>query len=466
MRPRVGLLSPLPPADSGIADYAAELLPALAEHVDLELVVPPGGPAPAADRVGGLPLHPWRDLARVAARTDVLLYHLGNNHRFHGALYRALPEHPGVVVLHEVVLHHMVRELTLVAGDAAGYVEEMRYAYGRAGAARARRSIATGVPLDPFAYPLFERAADAATALIVHSETTRRRVLASRPGARVRAVPHHVALGAAAAEEPAAARRAARARLGLAADDFLVGTFGYQTPPKRLGVVVAAFRRLRRTRPGARLAVVGNVERRVAEAAFAGADGAAGVLRVGHVADLDRFLDWMRAVDVAVNLRHPTGGETSGTVIRLLGLGRPLVVSDTGAFAEIPAGCAARVPVGAGEEEVLAAYLEALAADPGLRRELGENARRHMARHHTLTGSAGAYVEVLAEAAAAGRPGPYRPVPPLAPWDADDLATEVLAGVAADAADLGVGEDDDELLAALAGPWVELGLDGGARGSG
>jgi glycosyltransferase involved in cell wall biosynthesis len=459
---RVAVVGPLPPAASGIADYSAELVPALAEHLAVELFPPPGSPPPDRRLAERFPVRSWRDLADPGL--DVRLVHLGNDHRHHGALFRALPELPSpvVVVLHEYVLHHMVREMTLVAGDAAGYVEALRAAYGAAGESVAHRAVGTGVPLDPFVWPLFEPAVDAAAGVIVHNETTRRRVLASRPGARVAVVPHHVAV--APGDDPAAERRAARRRLGLADDVFLVGTFGFQTPPKRLDVLLRAFARLRAGRPAARLAVVGAVDRSLdlerkldLDCRFAGGLAEA-VTVTGHVAGLDDFLDWMRAVDVAVNLRHPTGGETSGTVIRLLGLGKPLVVTDAGAFAEIPDGCAAKVPPDEREEDVLAAYLAAFAADPALGRDLGAAARRHMAAHHSLAGSARAYAGFLAEVAASpGRPAPR--VPPLVPWAAGDLFTGVLVSLAAAAADLGLDERDDDLLAALAAPVVELELD-------
>ena len=44
----------------------------------------------------------------------------------------------------------------------------------------------------------------------------------------------------------------------------------------------------------------------------------------------------MAACDVLVNLRYPTMGETSGSVIRALGLAKPLLVSDVGWFSELP----------------------------------------------------------------------------------------------------------------------------------
>ncbi len=35
-------------------------------------------------------------------------------------------------------------------------------------------------------------------------------------------------------------------------------------------------------------------------------------------------------------LRHPTAGETSASLLRLLGAGRPTLVTATGSFAELP----------------------------------------------------------------------------------------------------------------------------------
>jgi glycosyltransferase involved in cell wall biosynthesis len=253
---------------------------------------------------------------------------------------------------------------------------------------------------------------------------------------------------------------AARAALGLPAGVPLVATFGFLTAPKRLGVALRAFARLRHEMPSALFVLAG-------EAAPGGgldellASGLGeGVRRLGRLGRAE-FLTAMRAVDVAVNLRYPTAGETSGTLMRLLGLGKAVIVTDEGPFAEIPDGCCAKVAPDEAEEELLAAVLGRLVADPELRREMGDNARRHMAAHHTLAGSARAYADLLAETAAAG-PGaePAPAPPPLAPYPPEDLATALLADLAAEATDLGIADLDTggDLLAGLAAGVVDLDL--------
>ena len=76
---------------------------------------------------------------------------------------------------------------------------------------------------------------------------------------------------------------------------------------------------------------------------------AEGVERIGYVEE-EQLWSLMAACDACISLRAPTMGETSGSVIRALSLGRPLVVSDLGWFSELPDDVALKVPVGRGRD--------------------------------------------------------------------------------------------------------------------
>src|SRR5688572_26485059 len=103
---RLAYYSPLPPMRSGIADYSAELLPPLAAHCEIGLIVDEGF-QPDPELAGRFPVHGHRALPTLLAqgRFDAVLYQLGNNRDYHAAMYHTLLAHPGVVVLHEFVLH-------------------------------------------------------------------------------------------------------------------------------------------------------------------------------------------------------------------------------------------------------------------------------------------------------------------------------------------------------------------------
>lgn len=454
-RPRLGFATPWPPQASGIADYSAELVPALSEHAEVQLFVDPKVLAATPPTHGAAAMVALSELPRYLAtgKTDLPIYQLGNDARFHGEILRMLRRQPGLVVLHEHVLHHMIAGMTVGRGDLPAYLEELRYAYGAAGLALGARVAELGVPLDPFAYPLFERVVDAAVGVIVHSQTTRERVLASRPEARVIVVPHHLSLEALpSATDVAAARRA----LALPPEAFVVASFGYMTPQKRLDVALAAFARLRETIPEALFLVVGGIEPGY-DLEQPLLEAAPNVRLLGRTA-LPDFLAAMQACDAAVNLRYPSGGETSGTVIRLLGLGKPVVVSNLGSFAEIPAGCAVKLDLDENELPLLAAVLERLASDEELARTMGANARRHVSSHHALASSARAVFEV-ARQAVEERWQAYRAVPPLAPFGRADLLSATLAELASELSDLGFGPGDREAMAILGEAVVDLGLD-------
>jgi len=452
---RVAIASPFPPLTSGIADYAAELLPALAA-AGLEVTAyHEGTEAPPPGRLGGIEARPMRALAGLAGEHDRIVYQLGNSAPHHAQIYRELLRTPGVVVLHEFMLHHLVKALTLDVGRGEEFVEEMRYATGPSGEAAARRLLDTHRPLDVWSYPLFERVVDRSRAVLVHSEFARRRILASRAAANVLRVPFPVDLAAVERERIllGADRDRARAALGLAPGDFVIASFGFVTPFKRLEPALGAFARLREQLPEARFLVCGEVSPHYDLDGVIRERAAEGVRVTGRLS-LESFHAAMTACDLAVNLRFPTGGETSASLLRLLAFGVPTVVSDLGSFAEIPEGAVARVPIDETEEEHLFALFSRLARDPDLRRALGEAGHRHVEAEHALDVAAAAFAEAVRRV---GDGEVLAAAPPLAAPLPADPAWRLAASVGSDLAELGVDERDREGLASVAELLAELG---------
>ena len=108
----------MPPARSGIADYSEALVAELNKLVTVEVF----------DRAA----KPFR-----AADFDAILYHLGNNPH-HDFVYETALRHPGVAVMHESNLHHLIAHLTIVRGDWDAYRRGGRIQRRRSGAAHAR----------------------------------------------------------------------------------------------------------------------------------------------------------------------------------------------------------------------------------------------------------------------------------------------------------------------------------------
>jgi glycosyltransferase involved in cell wall biosynthesis len=394
---KVAYYSPLPPSRSGIADYSKLLLPALQERIDDVVIAQPGKRAPSA---------------------DVCLYQIGNDPDAHGWIVDALRERPGVVVLHELVLHHLIAGITIGRGNGRGYMEAMERDYGVAGRLLALGVLDNLLPLiwetQPERFPLTGTVLDLARGLIVHSHYVERGAREAGYAGPLWRIPHAAWPG----EEIVPAE-------GFAGEP-LIGCFGHMNMNKRIPQLLEAFTLLRERRAGAKLMLVGtaterfDLDRRLERLGITGDS----VIREGYVSE-ERFESLMAACDVLVNLRSPTMGETSGSVIRALSLGKPMLVSDIGWFAEIPDGAALRIPVDEYEVPTIAAALE-LAADRGA--ELGAGAREYVRRDHDLGQVADAYVAALEEAAGG------------------DAATDaILIRIAEAAADIGL-DDPKEIV--------------------
>ena len=449
---RVAWLSPLPPEASGIADYSAELLGGLQHRFDIDLYC--GAPGSLPESLRGMLARDYGQFLAEHRRRPyaAILYQIGNNHEYHSEIYWLLREQPGVVVLHEYMLHHLVRHV----GGADEFVWAMRYSYGLAAEQTAREMVAGQWQNERWSYPLFEPVVDAADRLIVHGEVARARVCASRSAAEVTVVPHPVLLG----EMPAvsdASRLTLHARLGIEDAALLLVSFGHVTPSKRIDVALRAFRRLRQSRPEARYVLAGEISPYYPEIReLLKGELGEGVVVTGYLS-LPDLLALMETTDVAFNLRSPTGGETSGVCVRLLGLGTPVIVNEGGWFSEIPDGCCARVSVGATEEDELVAVLEVLAGDPALRQEMGRAAAVWAARTLSFEKAVDGYTAVLERAIHAGpRPGPAVYIEPPPPDGR--AATGLVRDVAAAAAGLGVRDDDEALLPNLVDTMAQLGL--------
>ena len=408
MTPRLDFVSPLPPVRSGIADYSVDLLANLREMADVRLVHLPGQPvapelAAAWDLAG----------AEAVGGERLPLYQMGNN-RFHEAVHDLAMRHPGVLTLHDVVLHHLLLDRTLGRGDFYGYKESLIRDHGWVGeaAAVAKRWGAYGAA-PVFALPAHRSLLRRQRGVLVHSEWAAALVREEEPELRVRAVPMGVPLPPPADRE---AGLAMRRRLGLPAAAPVVGSFGFQTPIKRTELGIAAL-----AAPGmerVHLLVAGE------EAAATGLRQAAARAGVGarvHFAGFLPFADLPAAIaaaDLCLNLRYPTAGETSASLLRVMAAGRPAVVSDFAQFADLPDAIAVKVPLGGGgdggsaaEVAELGLRLARLLAEPGRLRAMGEAAREHVRVHHDPRRAAAAVAEACVEWAAAP--------PPVAPGEAD-----------------------------------------------
>ena len=316
------------------------------------------------------------------------LYHLGNN-GLHREIYAKAITQPGVVILHDAVLHHFL--LGTLSRDE--YIAEFVCNYGEWKRDLAQElwdhRAASGTDPRYFDFPMLRRVAETSRAVIVHNRGAER--LVRDHGAKtVQVIPHF--------HQPATVDVVDglhfRQKLGIAPGTTLFGIFGYLRETKRVLPSIRAFSRLHTLRPKTALLVAGEpVSDDLRRLIDAEADRP-GIIRLGHLTE-QQLQAAGTAIDCCLNLRWPAAGETSGIAIRMMGLGKPVILTESLEIEDLPEGARLTVNSGITEGEELFHQMAVVTDVPALAREIGAAAKRHILRHHDIARVAGQILSVL-----------------------------------------------------------------------
>ena len=381
---KVAFFSPLPPARSGIADYSAALLEELKKLVDVEVF--------SSQPVSFDPRN-----------YDVALYEVGNN-VYHDFCYETALRHPGVVVVHEANLHHLIADITIKRGDWDAYmraVEQEGSPEDIAYAARVRR---LEVGPDYEGLPMLRQLLNNSRGAIVHSGCVETELRGHGFSGAVARIPHGAWI-------PDASRSDFRDRLGLDETTPLIGIFGFLKPYKRIAESLRAFRRLVKVRPEARMILVGEPHPELQLQSLIRSLDLGQYARVLGFQPIEEFVGYLAACDIVLNLRYPTVGENSGTLMRALGLGKAVIVSEVGSFGELPETICLKAPVDSSEDDHLYEYLNLLVSRPEVRKALGARAREWVETECTWPKVAQRYADFLERVAHNGSAQPVVDAP-------------------------------------------------------
>ena len=388
----------MPPTKSGIADYSAVLV----EHLN---------------EIASVDVFTARPAVFDPSSYDALLYQLGNNPH-HEFVYEMALEYPGTVVMHESNLHHLLASLTIRRDDWDSYVLECEHDGGPQALAFAQRVRKLEVGPDYEGVPMLRRILEHSKAAIVHSKAVEFDLRNAGFKGPIARIPHGAWL-------PEPDRMTFRDKLGLDESTPLIGVFGFLKPYKRIAESLRAFRRLVRLRDDVKMILVGESHPDFPLAELIRSLGLSEHVRMLGFTPLEDFAGYISAVDIVLNLRFPTVGESSGTLLRSLGLGQPVLVSNVGSFAEFPDSICLKVPIDSREEDTIFEYLNLLVSRPELGREIGARARDWVARECNWSLAAERYSDFLKavrDHAEWTQPEEHAPASELSPETAQLLA--------------------------------------------
>ncbi len=340
---RIAMVGPLPPEHSGIAEYSAGLVELLRDRgVQVHTVV-----RGDVERMG------MQQVIDELGQADAIVYQMGNHPAFHGWMLPLMAQVPGIVHLHDLVLHHMVAGVLSDEGLLSdGYARVLEQWHCAADVKSAMLALRYGTPIwgrdEVVHYPLHQVATKLALEVVVHSRYAAERVAKEFPWLPVTVIPQLY---------PVAARHRVRDCLNT------IAVMGGGQANRRFDWIVEALLQIDPvlTRP-LTLEIAGDVEPAV-QLQLERLSGLQNVRLVNHGRiDDEQFRDMFARADLMIALRQPTMGEASAVVSKALQAGLPVVVSDQAWYAELPS-CVRKLPPTPECPDVLGSLLQRLALD-------------------------------------------------------------------------------------------------------
>lgn len=324
---------------------------------------------------------------------DAVVFNLGNHNGFHGAIYDVATRFPGVVILHDLVMHHFFEQYYLAErGDRAGYLKEIEYAHGAAGRAlgeaivegRAGAIWHTPVMLDVH---MARSAVRACLHVVVHS------AFAQRALAPVADVP--VTLLPFPTPSIGEAESAGTGSTAAADDRVRFLTYGMINPNKMIREIIEAFGMSPLLRRHAVFHVIGDsdhnpVYRQELDELIRAHDLGACVQLMGYQPEAELHAA-IAAADVIVNIRNPHYGESSWVLLEAAFAGKATMVWRHGSYDEFPDAVVAKVD----SISSLQATAERLCTDHGWRQELGRGVQAYARATFVTTAYASSLLTLL-----------------------------------------------------------------------
>lgn len=371
---RLAFFGPLNPTRSGISDYNEELLPLLRKRYDIDVYT--GSVTAPRERIYPHGLFMSRHRQNPY---DLTLYQLGNS-LVHEIEYGYLFRYPGAVVFHDYCLHHARAKMLLQKGLFTDYVDEASRAHPEE--PRLGKSVFGGMAGDLllYYYPFVRLVLESSLAAAAHTDSVAAKLRVT--DTPVVKIPMAVQIEAEAATEP------------LFPGRLVVASFGLATPEKRITTVLKVLHELRWYYPSILYLIVGDVAPHYDLSGEIDRLGLKDVVEVtGHV-NRDQFHRTMRRADVVVNLRYPSAGEMSATLLRALSLGKPVLMSRLPHLMEIPQEVGGRIRPDH-EQDDLFHHLWQLVESASLRERCGRAARQYMEANHRPEQMVDKYVELI-----------------------------------------------------------------------
>ncbi|WP_449431656.1 glycosyltransferase [Pseudomonas putida] len=392
-QPRLAYVSPLPPGRSGISDYSAELLPELAAHYQIDVIVAQES-VTTFDAGINYKIRSVAWFEENAHLFDRVIYHFGNS-TFHDHMFHLIEKIPGTVVLHDFFLSGIVANIEIHQGQPGFWTRALYHGHGYNAVNERINGLDTADAV--WKYPCNLRVLQQALGVIVHSNYSIRLAqqwYGESAGLKWAEVPLLRT-----PRFPETRKRAVtKEKLGFSDSDFVVCSFGLLGPSKLNDRLLDAWldSELSKDKSCYLVYVGQNNEGLFGESLLKkiNASHCRDRIKITGWTDTDMFKAYLEVADAAVQLRTLSRGETSAAVLDCLNYGIATIVNANGSMSDIPTSSIVKLP-DAFDDAELSDALNQLRNGSVAREHIGAEGRRLIHTRHSPRACAKLYRDAI-----------------------------------------------------------------------
>jgi glycosyltransferase involved in cell wall biosynthesis len=371
---RIAFFGPLPPTASGVSDYDEELLQPLRKEYRIDVFVDQR--QPTGESVFA---HQQFFFKQKSRPYDFIIYQMGNS-IFHEYIYSYAFEYPGAIVFHDYCLHQSRTTMLLRQGLFNEYEEEIAISHPEAPKLRSVVTSGAGSSLLFSYYPMVRLLLMSALVAGAHTDFVAEKLrITETPVVKIPMAV--VSESERFAEDPFPGK-------------FVIASFGLATNAKRIPQVFPAISRLKREHPETVYLIVGEIASHLKLQDEIEKWNLQDTVHVTGRVEKTDFLRYMSRADVVINLRHPSAGEMSATLLRALSARKPVLISRLHYLSEIPENVVLRVSP-SHEADDAYRHLRKLIEDSRFKKAVARNAKRFVEQHQRFDQMVDAYRELI-----------------------------------------------------------------------
>lgn len=395
---RIAFFTPLNPVKSGISDYSEDLLRNLKNRFEIDIFIDTNYSPDNPNIVRSFDIYQHTFFELKKDQYDLVIYQVGNS-KYNSYMYEYLIKYPGVVVLHDAILPYFFESLCIdEERHILDYTKYLDYVFNNHGYGRYLQSLEDykhKKPRDHYDFSLnfLKKIVDSSCLTIVHNEFTKKIIEKNASFSNIHKI--HMGFPISHSEEE---KDAIKSDFHLS-NLVVISAFGRITSTKRIDVLLLSLAKIIREHDikNVLLYLVGSVESDMKKEIqrLLRQNQLHDYVRITGYIPSDEFKRYYAITDICVNLRYPTSGETSATLINALANGLPVITSDIAQYREYPDDCVWKVDVNPDEIEELTAFLLELIRNEELRKKMAENSLKYSRENHSYEQMLSAYISLI-----------------------------------------------------------------------